>query len=94
MKKNWIPTQTLPHSPVSHTAAGEFSISLKAAEVTMHTAALANYLYHVPFYSLRELIINGTGSPTDTLSKHYNMQFSFRNLLLRAGCQRHALNFV
>lgn len=76
MKKNKIPTQTLPHSPVSHTAVGQvmFSISLKAAGVIRNTAALANYLYHALFYSLRELIINGTGSPTDTLSKHYGMQ--------------------
>lgn len=96
MKKNRIPTQILPRSPVSHTVVGQvmFSISLKAAGVITHTAALANYLYHAPFHSLRELIINGTGSHTDTLSKHYGMRFSFWNLLLRAGRQHHALNFV
>lgn len=96
MKKNRIPTRTLQCSPVSHIAVGQvmFSISLKAAGVITHIAALAKYLYHSPFYSLRELIINGTGSPTDTLSKHPGMRFSFRNLLLRAGRRHHTLNFV
>lgn len=96
MKKNRIPTQTLPRSPVSRTAVGQvmFSIILKAAGVITHIAALANYLYHAPFYSLRELIINRIGSPTDTLSKDYGMQFSFRNLLLCIGRQHHTLNFV
>lgn len=73
MKKNGIPTHTVSLFPTLAVGQVMFSISLKAAGVITHTAALANYLYHAPFYSLRELIINGTGSPTDTLSKHYGM---------------------
>lgn len=44
-----------------------FSISPMAAGVITHPAVVGNDLYHAPFYSLRELIINRTESPMCTL---------------------------